>query len=61
VLDGLSDTSRALVVGHLVDEEAQVDLARSHGVSQKTVSRKLKRALEKARELIRRGGGGPEK
>jgi RNA polymerase sigma-70 factor (ECF subfamily) len=58
VLEGLSATSRALVVGHLIDDEDQADLARKHGVSAKTVSRKLKKAVEQARTLIKRKGGG---
>ena len=58
VLEGLSETSRSLVIGHLVDDEDQAELARKHGVSAKTVSRKLKRAVEQARSLIKRRGGG---
>jgi RNA polymerase sigma factor (sigma-70 family) len=58
VLAGLSETSQALVVGKLVDEEDHASLARQHGVSTKTVARKLKAAVEKARAALKRGGGG---
>ncbi|MFZ5446818.1 MAG: RNA polymerase sigma factor [Myxococcota bacterium] len=56
VLEGLSETSRALVVGNLVEEEDHASLARRHGVSKKTVSRKLKAAVEAARAKLKRGG-----
>lgn len=57
VLDGMSETTRALVVGNLVEDEDHAVLARRHGVSKKTVSRKLKSAVEKARSLLKKGGG----
>lgn len=53
LLEGLSETSRALVVASVLDDEAQVELARRHGVSTKTVSRKLKSAFEKARARLK--------
>lgn len=57
VLEGMSETSRALVVGSLVDGEEHAALAQEHGVSKKTVGRKLKRALEQARALLKKKGG----
>lgn len=57
VLSSLSETTQALLVGKLVEDEEHAVLARRHGVSQKTVSRKLKRAVEKARSLLKKGGG----
>jgi RNA polymerase sigma-70 factor (ECF subfamily) len=57
VLEGLSETSRALVVGNLVEDEDHASLARRHGVSKKTVSRKLKAAVEAARAKLKRGSG----
>lgn len=58
VLSGMSETSQALLVGNLVEGEDHAVLARRHGVSTKTVSRKLKRAVEQARSLLKKGGGG---
>lgn len=58
VLAGMSETSKALVIGNLVEDEDHAELARKHGVSKKTVSRKLKRAVEQARSLLKKGGGG---
>jgi DNA-directed RNA polymerase specialized sigma24 family protein len=58
VLEGMSETSRALVVGSLVEDEEHADLAQKHGVSTKTVGRKLKRAIEQARSLLKKRGGG---
>lgn len=57
VLEGMSETSRALVVGSLVEDEEHAALAQKHGVSTKTVSRKLKRAIEQARSLLKKRGG----
>lgn len=58
VLAHLSETSRALVVGTLIDDEEQRTLASKHGVSTKTVARKVKRAIDQARQLLKRRGGG---
>ena len=56
LLEGMSETSRALVVGSLVEDEEHAVLAARHGVSSKTVQRKLKRAVEQARAFLRRRG-----
>jgi len=56
VLANLSETTQALVVGNLVEEEGHAELARRHGISTKTVSRKLQRAVTQARALLKRGG-----
>jgi len=58
VLAHLSKTSRALVVGTVIDGEEQQTLASKHGVSTKTVARKVKRAIDEARQLLKRRGGG---
>lgn len=57
VLAGMSETTKALVVGSLVEDEEHATLAARHGVSKKTVSRKLKRAVEQARALLKKRGG----
>lgn len=58
VLSQLSATSRALVVGSLIEDEEHGALASRHGVSKKTVARKLRRAIDEARQLLKRKGGG---
>lgn len=58
VLAQLSATSRALVVGSLIEDEEHGALASKHGVSKKTVQRKLRRAIDEVRQLLKRKGGG---
>jgi len=54
VLEGLSETSRALVVDTVLHEEEHQAVARKHGVSTKTVGRKLKAAFDKARSVLKK-------
>lgn len=52
VLDRLSEDSRSVTVGRFVEGKELDELAKERGVSTRTISRKLKGAVEKARDLV---------
>jgi RNA polymerase sigma-70 factor (ECF subfamily) len=57
VLERLSEDSRAVTVGRFVEGKELDELAKERGVSTRTISRKLKSAVEKAKDLVT----GPKK
>jgi RNA polymerase sigma-70 factor (ECF subfamily) len=52
VLSRLSEDSRAVTVGRFVEGKELDELAKERGVSTRTISRKLKNAVEKAKDLV---------
>jgi RNA polymerase sigma-70 factor (ECF subfamily) len=57
VLDRLSEDSRKVTVGRFIEGKELDELAKERGVSTRTISRKLKDAVEKAKDLV----GGSKK
>lgn len=55
-LDTLDATSRSLLVDHFIAGKTTSQLAREHGVSQATVSRRINAGLERLRGILRRKG-----
>jgi RNA polymerase sigma-70 factor, ECF subfamily len=55
VLAKTDDETRDIAVGMLVEERQQQDVARALGVSEKTVQRKLRRFLDKAKRALTGG------
>jgi RNA polymerase sigma factor (sigma-70 family) len=55
-LDALDATSRALLLDHFIAGKTTSQLARQHGVSQATVSRRISAGLERLRGILRRKG-----
>ena len=54
VLDRLSNQSRSVAVGRFVEGKELTEIAKESGLSTRTVSRKLKGAVDKAHELLER-------
>ncbi|HEY3448600.1 MAG TPA: sigma-70 family RNA polymerase sigma factor [Myxococcales bacterium] len=57
LFEGVDDTTRAIVEGVFGRDLERQEVAAELGVSRKTVTRKLERFFERARELL--GGGEP--
>jgi RNA polymerase sigma-70 factor (ECF subfamily) len=57
VLERLSEDSRSVTVGRFIEGKELDELAKEHGVSTRSISRKLKNAVEKAKDLV----SGPKK
>ncbi len=56
VLSRLSEESRSVAVGRFIEGKELGELAEERGLSTRTVSRKLKGAVEKAHELLEEPG-----
>ena len=52
VLSRLSDETRSVAVGRFIEGKELAELAEERGLSTRTVSRKLKSAVDKAHELL---------
>ncbi|UCD51842.1 MAG: sigma-70 family RNA polymerase sigma factor [Phycisphaerales bacterium] len=55
-LDALDGTSRSLLLEHFIAGKSTSQLAREHGVSQATISRRIDAGLERLRGILRRKG-----